>query len=159
LKTSVLLGGALEMGAVLAGASQEDAKNLYEFGRLSGLAFQIQDDYLDTYGDPATFGKMVGGDIMQNKKTLLVLKTLEVANEVDKAALTTWLKTTDKENLETKIKSVKAIFDKNKIPALIKEEKKRVQEEAFAHLDAVKVAADKKDILREMITELLDRNQ
>jgi geranylgeranyl diphosphate synthase, type II len=159
LKTSVLLGGALEMGAVLAGADQDDAKNLYEFGRLSGLAFQIQDDYLDTYGDPATFGKMVGGDIMLNKKTLLVLKTLEVANEVDKAVLTTLLKTTDKENLETKIKSVKAIFDKNKIPALIKEEKSRVQEEAFAHLDAVKVAADKKDILKRMITELLDRDR
>jgi geranylgeranyl diphosphate synthase, type II len=159
LKTSVLLGGALEMGAVLAKASEEDAKNLYEFGRLSGLAFQIQDDYLDTYGDPATFGKMVGGDIMQNKKTLLVLKTLEVANEDDKTALLTWLKTTDKENLETKIKSVKSIFDKNNIPALIKEEKRRVQEEAFAHLDAVKVATEKKVILKGMITELLDRDR
>jgi geranylgeranyl diphosphate synthase, type II len=159
LKTSVLLGGALEMGAVLAKANEEDAKNLYEFGRLSGLAFQIQDDYLDTYGDPATFGKMVGGDIMQNKKTLLVLKTLEVADEADKTALTTWLKTTNKENLETKINSVKSIFDKNNIPALIKEEKKRVQEQAFAHLDAVQVAAEKKLILKGMITELLDRDR
>jgi geranylgeranyl diphosphate synthase, type II len=159
MKTSVLLGGALEMGAVLAGANEEDARNLYEFGRLSGLAFQIQDDFLDTYGDPATFGKMVGGDIMQNKKTLLVLKTLEVANEADKAALVAWLKTTDKENLETKIKSVKAIFDKNNIPALIKEEKKRVQEEAYAHLEAVKVPSPKKEVLRTMIVELLDRDR
>jgi geranylgeranyl diphosphate synthase, type II len=159
MKTSVLLGGALEMGAILAGASTEDAQHLYQFGRLSGLAFQIQDDFLDTYGDPATFGKMVGGDIMQNKKTLLVLKTLEIASDADKKALTTWLKTTDKTNLETKINAVKAIFDKNNIPTLIKEEKRRMQSAAFAHLDAVNVPKEKKEILRGMIQELLERER
>jgi geranylgeranyl diphosphate synthase, type II len=159
MKTSVLLGGALEMGAVLAGATAEDAQHLYQFGRLSGIAFQIQDDFLDTYGDPATFGKMVGGDIMQNKKTLLVLKTLEVASDIDKTALTTWLQSTDKENLEVKINAVKAIFDKNNIPKLIKEEKKRAQAAAFAHLEAVNVAQEKKEILRNMITELLERER
>jgi geranylgeranyl diphosphate synthase, type II len=159
MKTSVLLGGALQMGAVLAKASPEDAEHLYHFGRLSGLAFQIQDDFLDTYGDPATFGKMVGGDIMQNKKTLLVLKTLEVASPIEKAELQNWLTKTDKENLEEKIKAVKAIFDKNKIPALIKEEKTRIQAEAFKHLNAVSVKKEKKEILSNMIGELLDRDR
>ena len=81
LKTAVLLGAALEMGALVAKASDRDAEYLYHFGRLAGIAFQIQDDLLDAFGDAASFGKQVGGDILQNKKTYLVLKTLEVANQ------------------------------------------------------------------------------
>lgn len=156
LKTAVLLGGALEMGARCAGASQTDAEHLYHFGRLAGIAFQIQDDLLDTYGDPAKFGKQVGGDILQNKKTLLVLKTLETATEKDTAALNEWMQT-GSDNPTQKIEAVRAIFDRNGIPGLIEMEKKKFQEEAFFHLDAVETRPERKMVLRKMIGDLLER--
>jgi geranylgeranyl diphosphate synthase type II len=158
LKTAVLLGGALEMGATCAKASPEDARHLYEFGRLAGIAFQIQDDLLDTYGDPAKFGKQVGGDILQNKKTLLVLKTLETAPEADVRALQTWMQTNASENPDEKVAAVRAIFDRNSVPALVAAEKKRIQMEALQHLDAVKVSAERKEILRKTVEDLLERD-
>jgi geranylgeranyl diphosphate synthase type II len=156
LKTAVLLGGALEMGAVCAQATASDAQHLYEFGRLAGVAFQIQDDLLDTYGDPAKFGKQVGGDIMQNKKTLLVLKTLETASEADCRELLDWMQT-GVENAEQKVAAVRDIFDRNGIPALIEQEKQRCQQEAFQHLDAVNVPDARKMILRKTVEALLER--
>jgi geranylgeranyl diphosphate synthase, type II len=156
LKTAVLLGGALEMGAHCAQAPASEARHLYEFGRLAGVAFQIQDDWLDTYGDPAKFGKQVGGDILQNKKTLLVLKTLETASAADRAELAKWMQT-GAENPAEKVAAVRAIFDRNDIPARISEEKKRFQREAFQHLDALEVPAARKIILRETVENLLER--
>jgi geranylgeranyl diphosphate synthase type II len=156
LKTAVLLGGALEMGAVCAQATASDAQHLYEFGRLAGVAFQIQDDLLDTYGDPAKFGKQVGGDIMQNKKTLLVLKTLETASEADCRELLDWMQT-GVENAEQKVAAVRDIFDRTGIPALIEQEKQRCQQEAFQHLDAVNVPDARKMILRKTVEALLER--
>lgn len=158
LKTAVLLGGALEMGAQCASANQKDAEHLYHFGRLAGIAFQIQDDLLDTYGDPAKFGKQVGGDILQNKKTLLVLKTLETAPEADVRALQEWMRT-GANNPEQKIKAVRAIFDRNDIPRLIEAEKQKFQEEAFRHLDAVQIAPERKTVLQKMIGDLLERER
>lgn len=158
LKTAVLLGGALEMGAVCAKAPKADAEHLYHFGRLSGIAFQIQDDLLDTYGDPATFGKQVGGDILQNKKTLLVLKTLEIAPKED-AALLGHLLTTDASDGERKVAAVRAIFDKNNIPELVAQEKEKYQKEAFRHLEAVNVPDTRKEILKGVITDLLVRDR
>lgn len=158
LKTSVLLGGALEMGALCARAPEDDVQHLYQFGRNAGIAFQIQDDLLDTYGDPEKFGKQVGGDILQNKKTLLVLKTLETAPEQDRVELLSWMKT-GSENPEAKIAAVRAIFDRNHIPGLIEVEKQRYQQEAFAHLDAVKVTDDRKTVLRQVIGDLLGRER
>ena len=156
LKTAVLLGGALEMGAICAGASPADAEHLYHFGRLAGIAFQIQDDLLDTYGDPAKFGKQVGGDILQNKKTLLVLKTFETASEHDANALRQWMQT-GAENPEQKVDAVRAIFDRNDIPRLIAVEKKKYQDAAFQHLAAVQSAPGRKSVLQKMIEDLLER--
>ncbi len=157
LKTAVLLGAALEMGAVCADAPAKDAKNLYEFGRLAGIAFQIQDDLLDTYGDPIKFGKQVGGDILQNKKTLLVLKTLETAPELDCRELRQWMQTGSENPIE-KITAVRAIFDRNAIPELVSNEKKRFQQEAFLHLASVEVPENRKEILRKTVADLLERD-
>lgn len=156
LKTAVLLGGALEMGAQCAQAPQADARHLYHFGRLAGIAFQIQDDLLDTYGDPAKFGKQVGGDILQNKKTLLVLKALETATEADRLELIRRMQT-GAENPDEKVAAVRSIFDRNDIPGMILAEKQRFQEEAFAHLQAVQVPEERKAVIRQMIEELLVR--
>lgn len=158
LKTAVLLGGALEMGAVCAAASETDAQHLYELGRLAGIAFQIQDDLLDTYGDPAKFGKQVGGDILQNKKTLLVLKTLETAPEADRQELLQWMQT-GAENPDTKVSAVRAIFDRNGIPALIEAEKQHYQQAAFRHLDEVQAPAERKTVLRGSLEALFERDR
>jgi geranylgeranyl diphosphate synthase type II len=91
LKTSVLLACALKMGAILAGASDQDADNLYKFGEQIGLAFQLQDDYLDVYGDPKVFGKAVGGDIVSNKKTYMLINAFNRADAEQRAELLHWI--------------------------------------------------------------------
>ncbi len=156
LKTSVLLGGALEMGALCARAGEADVQHLYQFGRNAGIAFQIQDELLDTYGDPEKFGKQVGGDILQNKKTLLVLKTLEVGSQQDRDELNRWMHT-GQEDPDKKIAAVKDIYNRNGIPALIEAEKQQFQREAFRHLDAVSVPEERKTILRQVVEDLLGR--
>ncbi|MBP6825757.1 MAG: polyprenyl synthetase family protein [Saprospiraceae bacterium] len=158
LKTAVLLGGALEMGALCAGASRADAEHLYHFGRLAGIAFQIQDDLLDTYGDPEKFGKQVGGDILQNKKTLLVLKTLETASQTDRLELQRRMQT-DAARAEEKIAAVRAIFDRNRIPGLIAETQQHFQDEAFAHLANVSAAPERKTVLQKTVADLLKRER
>ncbi|TNE50971.1 MAG: polyprenyl synthetase family protein [Bacteroidetes bacterium] len=155
LKTAVLLGGALEMGAWCGGAGAADAAALYQFGRLAGIAFQIQDDLLDTYGDPEKFGKQVGGDILQNKKTFLVLKALEVASAADQHELRNWMNT-DAESAG-KVAAVRALFDRNDVPALVAAEKARFQSEAFRYLDQVQVAPERKTVLRKMVEALFVR--
>ncbi|MBK7938915.1 MAG: polyprenyl synthetase family protein [Lewinellaceae bacterium] len=156
LKTAVLLGGALEMGAICAGATGKNAVCLYNFGRLAGIAFQIQDDLLDTYGDQAKFGKQVGGDILQNKKTLLVLKTLETAPEADRRELQAWMQTSAV-NPEEKIAAVRAVFDQNRIPELVSLEQQRFQNEAFDYLSSVDVPEERKAVLRQTVEDLLER--
>lgn len=155
LKTAVLLGGALEMGARCAGAGSADREHLYHFGRLAGIAFQIQDDLLDTYGDPAKFGKQVGGDILQNKKTWLVLKTLEIASSADRVELNRWMHTGPDE--PGKVEAVRALFDRNRIPELVLAEKQRFQKEAFAHLKSVEVPETRKTMLGKIVEDLLER--
>lgn len=157
LKTAVLLGAALQMGGICADAPAADAEHLCQFGRLAGIAFQIQDDLLDTFGDPATFGKQVGGDILQNKKTLLVLKTLEIAPDADRKSLAKWLKTNAIDNPEEKITAVRDIFLRNQIPALIRDEQARFQAEAFQHLASVNVPDARKTVLRQTIADLFVR--
>lgn len=159
LKTAVLLGGALEMGALCVGATAEDAAHLYDFGRLAGIAFQIQDDLLDTYGDPATFGKQVGGDIIQNKKTLLVLKTLEVASAADVLGLKQLFAAESTIEQAEKVAAVRAIFDNNNIPALIEAEKKKYEDMAFEALSKVNAPDERKAILKGMIGALLHRSK
>ena len=110
LKTSVLLANAMRIGGYIAGASASQQEALYQYGLHIGLAFQIQDDILDVYGDPKTFGKAIGGDICANKKTALLLTALETADAESKAELLQWLMATDKE--EEKIAAVTAIYDR-----------------------------------------------
>ncbi len=155
-KTAVLLGGALEMGACCAGASPTDRAHLYHFGRMAGTAFQIQDDWLDTYGNPARVGKQVGGDILQNKKTFLVLRALELADEADRTALRQWLRTPA--DTPGKVEAVRAIFDRYEISAHATAAKAQLQQEAFKHLDAVKVPRHHQTLLRQTVEQLLERD-
>ena len=111
LKTSVLLACALKMGALLADASAEDAENLYKFGEQIGLAFQLQDDFLDVYGDTKVFGKAIGGDIVSNKKTYMLINAFNLATDEQREELTKW--TTAKEfDAKEKIAAVTALYNK-----------------------------------------------
>ena len=157
-KTAVLLAGALKMGAILAKASQSDIYHLGEFGRNIGIAFQLQDDILDTFGNPEKFGKRIGGDIIQNKKTYLVLKTLEVADVIDKMKLNTLMKSSPKEEAK-KIATVKAIFQKNQIQKLADLKKDEYQNSALAHLAKVNIPAKRKEKLRQLADSLFKRKE
>ena len=110
LKTSVLLAASLQIGAIQAGASAEDARHLYDFGIRLGLAFQLQDDYLDVYGDPSVFGKKIGGDILCNKKTYMLINALQRANDEQRVALEQWISASDY-NPEEKIEAVTSLYD------------------------------------------------
>lgn len=156
LKTSVLLAAAMKIGALVAGSSMKNANHLYEFGKNMGIAFQLQDDYLDTFGDPEKFGKKVGGDIAKNKKTFLILKALEVAKTDEKDHLLKLM--SDKvidEN--TKISEVTALLRALDIPALTRAKKNEYQTLAFDHLNALQVEEDRKAPLIELANMLLDR--
>ena len=156
LKTAVLLGCALQMGALAAGAPESDAQHLYEFGRLAGIAFQIQDDLLDTYGDPEKFGKQVGGDILQNKKTFLVLTALENASAEDADALQKLLQTDASAGPE-KVNAVRAIFDRNQVPERTAAAKQAYETQAFAHLNAVQLPEARKASLKAFVEALFVR--
>ncbi len=156
LKTSVLIAGAMKMGALIAGASTEDVNHLYEFGKNIGIAFQLQDDILDTFGDPEKFGKKVGGDIAQNKKTYLLLKALKLADEPTKKKLHELLATTKLEE-NTKIKEVTAIYETLNIRQDAEQIKQKYQDIAFQHLDVVQIPADRKKVLIELANGLMGR--
>ena len=132
-KTSVLVAAALKMGAIVAGANTADQDNIYEFGRNLGIAFQLQDDYLDAFGDPKTFGKQVGGDIIENKKTFLYLKALQLADSKSKKTLGD-LYSIQPEDPSSKISVVKAIFKKSGAVAQIREEISSYTDKAFSAL-------------------------
>lgn len=157
LKTSVLLACALKIGAILGGASKEDAQHLYRLGECIGLAFQLRDDYLDVYGDPKVFGKKIGGDILCNKKTYLYINALRLANKEQRAELDYWASTTDI-NPEEKIAAVTAIYTALGLP-----EKSRTIEEHYytlakAELEALSVSAEQKAILAQFMAMLMERN-
>jgi geranylgeranyl diphosphate synthase type II len=158
LKTSVLIAGALEMAAIAAQASPADVQHLYEFGRNIGIAFQLQDDILDTFGEGEKVGKMIGGDIVQNKKTYLILKALELADAATRQQLHE-LMTTPTEDAVAKVSTVTEILLQLNILEQANAEKNRFQEIAFAHLDAVKVPAATKTPLRELTEALMGREK
>jgi len=157
LKTSVLVAAALKMGAIVAETSEENANLIYDFGLNLGLAFQLQDDYLDTFGDPETFGKQIGGDIMENKKTFLYLKALEVANEDDKNKLQFYYKKKLEDN-SIKITEVTRIFEINDIPVLIKEQIKDYTDIAFDTLSAMNISKESKESLKNFGLWLMNRS-
>jgi len=152
-KTAALLASALEMGALTGGASAADARELYEFGRLLGLAFQLLDDLLDSFGDPQKFGKKVGGDISRNKKTYLYLKAIELADEHTRAQLVDLYSHQPAEDAG-KISTVKGIFESLEIPAHTRGVIDRYQKEAFSHLEAINVDDSSKKSLRDLAVQL-----
>lgn len=154
-KTAVLLGGALQMGAVVAETSEENKNIIYEFGINLGLAFQLQDDYLDTFGDEKTFGKKIGGDILENKKTMLYLKALEMATPTQKQELLHWYNQTD-EKIE-KIKRVSAIFSETKADEFLLKEVEKYTLQAFSYLEKLTIPKEKKEVLREFGYDLMRR--
>lgn len=158
LKTSVLLACAMKIGALMADAPKEDVENLYSFGEKMGLAFQLQDDYLDVYGDQKVFGKAIGGDITSNKKTYMLINALRLAEGEDKAELEKWVSATDFDR-EEKVKAVTNIYNKVGIDRLAKQKMEEHYREAIAHLDAVKVAEEKKTALREYAAKMMKRDK
>ena len=157
LKTSVLVAAALKMGAIVAETSKENANLIYDFGLNLGLAFQLQDDYLDTFGDPETFGKQIGGDIIENKKTFLYLKALEVSNKEDKDKLQFYYKQKLEEN-SIKITEVTKIFELNGIPLLIKEQIGNYTEKAFETLAKMNIKDESKKGLKNFGLWLMNRS-
>ncbi len=141
-KTAVLLACALQMGAFIAGASDKDAKRIYEFGLFLGLAFQLQDDYLDTYGTEE-FGKKIGGDIVENKKTFLFLKALEVSTEKDKEQLLSLYNKV--ENNQDKLELVKSIFDKYDVSSITATEIKKYTQQAFDKVNELDIQDTQKE--------------
>ncbi len=157
LKTSVLLGTALKMGAILADAHETDATLIYHFGVNVGIAFQLQDDILDVYGDPQHFGKKRGGDILANKKTYLLVKALDMADAETKAELTHWL--ADRSQPAAKIDGVTAIYDKLGVQSAVEAAKQTYIQQAFMALDNVRVESTRKAPLRTLAQNLLVRTQ
>jgi geranylgeranyl diphosphate synthase type II len=156
LKTSVLVAAALKMGAIVSETSEENANLIYDFGLNLGLAFQLQDDYLDAFGDPETFGKQIGGDIIENKKTYLYLKALELSDEETSKKLKFFYQNKFSEN-NTKIEEVKRIFEINDIPLLISQEIRTFTDKAFDNLDKMNITKENKDKLRSFGTWLMNR--
>ena len=156
-KTAVLVGAAMKMGAIVANASLEDQHSIYEFGKNLGIAFQLQDDYLDVFGDPETFGKQVGGDIIENKKTYLYLKALEFSNEVDKFELTQ-LFSSNPEDLSAKIDTAKQIFVSSGSAEATKKAIQEYTHKAFSVLSTINISEDKKALLKDFGNNLMNRN-
>lgn len=158
LKTSVLLACAVKIGALLADAPEEDVENLYKFGEAMGLAFQLQDDYLDVYGDPKVFGKAIGGDITSNKKTYMLINALLKAEGEDKRELERWINATDFDR-EEKVKAVTAIYNKLGIDRLAKEKMESYYQQALQAMAKVKVAEEKKAPLLAYAAKMMKREK
>mgnify|MGYP000155924933 CR=1 FL=1 len=155
-KTAVLVGAAMKMGAIVANASIEDQNKIYDFGKNLGIAFQLQDDYLDAYGNPESFGKQVGGDIIENKKTYLFLKALELSDAKQKQKLVA-LYNGNNLNNNDKIISVKHIFDESGASMTTKHIIEEYTENAFKLLDAISISSEKKDLLKQFGIALMNR--
>lgn len=153
LKTSVLLAASLKMGAILGGAGERNQNLIYEFGKKLGLAFQVQDDYLDAFGDPAKFGKQVGGDILANKKTFLLIHALETASGNQLTQLEGLLQS----NEPDKVKKVLQLFRNCKVDDWALELKNKFLDEAFAHLEDIAVVSKRKEPLKELAQFLVQR--
>lgn len=154
LKTSVLMAASLQMGAILGGAGDGNARHLYEFGLNLGIAFQVQDDYLDAFGDPEKFGKQVGGDIVSNKKTFLMIHALNVASDSQKEELQNLMT----ENGDDKVEKVLAIYRSCGVDEWAKRLKEKYISEAFQHLEDIAVLSARKKPLKELSSFLVQRD-
>lgn len=155
-KTAVLVAAAMKMGAIIANASQNDTEAIYEFGKNLGIAFQLQDDYLDAFGDPETFGKQVGGDIIENKKTFLFLKSLEYAEKEQREGLL-HLYSLKPEDSGTKVETVKSIFMESGAVEEAKKEINAYTQKAFDALTTISIPGANKAILKQFGENLMKR--
>jgi geranylgeranyl diphosphate synthase type II len=153
LKTSVLLAASLQLGAVLGGTGERNQQHIYEFGKNLGIAFQVQDDYLDAFGDPSTFGKQVGGDIIANKKTFLMIQALEVADAASKKELQQLMK----DNPADKVTRVLQIFKNASVDSWANELKEKYLQTALYHLEEIAVLSKRKEPLKELAMFLIQR--
>ena len=158
LKTAVLLAGSLKTGAIIGGASAEQASYLYEFGENIGLGFQLQDDFLDVYGDIETFGKAIGGDIVANKKTFLLINALQMASGDLRKELDGWL-TAEHFNANKKIEAVRAIYDKVGVADLAREKMHYYFNQAMQALNKVNGKEEIKEDLRQFALKLIERSR
>lgn len=156
LKTAVLLGCSLKIGALIANAPSKDADLLYDFGINLGLAFQLKDDLLDVYGNPETFGKQVGGDIISNKKTYMLIKAMESAKDDDLTELNYWL-SLDEFDVTEKVKTVTEIYDRLNIKSVCENKMNEYYEIATKSLDLVDLSSDKKKELSILADSLMYR--
>lgn len=154
-KTAVLVGASLKMGAIVANTSQDNKKKIYEFGRLLGIAFQLQDDYLDAFGDPETFGKQVGGDIIENKKTFLYLTSL---NAEETAIQLGHLYSINPPDSRAKVETVKALFESSGAAEQTRLEIEKYTHKAFQVLNDLDIGEDKKSMLRKFGENLMNRD-
>lgn len=159
LKTAVLLGCSLQMGALLGNASKEDCKHIYNFGKLCGIAFQIQDDYLDAFGNPENFGKQVGGDILSNKKTYLIIKSLELASAEGRAELESIYFKNAIPDSDQKVKRVLELFREMKIDEITEHEFLRYFQLAKAELDNSSLSDVQKESFLEFLEMLQERRK
>ena len=160
LKTSVLLACAVKIGALLANAPAQDVENLYKFGEAIGLAFQLQDDYLDVYGDPAVFGKEIGGDIVSNKKTYMLINAFQKAEGKDKEMLVKWIATpVTQKNRGQKVAAVTSIYNKLGIDLMAKAKMEEYYEQALQALAEVNVPDDKKEALLSFAAKMMKREK
>lgn len=157
LKTAVLLGGSLKMGAIMGDASSKDSDLLYHFGVNLGMAFQLQDDLLDVFGDEAIFGKKIGGDILSNKKTFLLIKALEMATGDLEKELKQWITIKDF-NPEEKIKAVQAIYEKLNVREYSQNKIDEYFGMCLEYLDKVSVQAEMKKELFNLVKRLVNRS-
>lgn len=155
-KTAVLVGAALQMGAIVAKTSEVNKKAIYDFGLNLGIAFQLQDDYLDAFGDPETFGKQVGGDIIENKKTYLYLKALEQTSQQEKEQLLHLYSIKSDDNHD-KIELVKQVFETSQATQSTQKAIADYTQKAFDILEAMDIPSDKKDQLRMFGEGLMNR--
>lgn len=153
LKTSVLLAASLQLGAILGGAGEGNQQHIYSFGKNLGIAFQIQDDYLDAFGDPEKFGKQIGGDILSNKKTFLLLHAIEVATANQKKEIDTLIST----NPTDKVEKMLTIYKDCKVDKWAKEFKEKYYKTALKNLEDLAVLAIRKKPLYELATYLMER--
>ena len=158
LKTSVLLACAVKIGAILGGASDEDAERLYKFGEQMGLAFQLQDDLLDVYGDPKVFGKAIGGDITSNKKTYMLINALQRADESQRAELEHWINAKEFDRNE-KVQAVTRLYNEMGIGQLAQQKISYYFEESRKCLDAVQVDEARKQELARYTAMMMKRDK
>ncbi len=157
LKTAVVLGGALKIGAMIGGASSTDADLLYTFGEQLGIAFQLQDDILDVYGNPEKFGKQVGGDILANKKTFLLIKALALANEAQTRELNHWISVQQPNKNEEKVIAVTELYNQLQVRQFAENAMQTYTDKAFEALDAISLPTEHKQYLRDFADGLMIR--